>query len=1129
MNHHTTHQGDKVIPTAHIAKPASTPKTGRFASLGAPHRAPGSGAPSRGPIAAPFVARSLVVLCALAGIFALSVGVAGAAVPKLSSNGSFHSAGGSGVAVDQSSGDVFVTGFIGLKKTGGNEVEEVGISNKFDASGNLLSPPSPFAEGLNYGAAVNPTNGRLYVASPFAQIEIDDPNTGAQLSTFGVPGFFSSFAELFSTDVQIATDSAGDVYVPNVPESKVFKYSETGTLLETFAGSGAHALKWPTGVAVDSSGNVWVADDGNDRIEEFSATGAFLREFESEGVRALALDGHGDVLAIVNNSAAQCGAVSPPCEHLVEYSESGAQLTDIGAGYFGSSSVKNVNESTVAVDGASGRVYVTDGLKNVVWMYRPPLPPVLGQESAAEVGTSEAKLGAIVQPGGIQTTYRFEYDTREYHAGEGPHGASVPLPEGSAGEGFSARVVWASAKGLTPGVTYHYRVVVTNGLGTSTGRDQTFTTETPAQATCPNEPGRSGFSAALSDCRAYELVTPPGKNSAQPDTQAGESINIGGEDVSLRYGGYAGNHAADAGDRFAYDATEIMPGSQSAGLEFIAKRGANGWSSEDALPLRPYTGNRCPYSTASQTTVLKYSPNLEKAIIADNVTNGGFAHEFSESCRGEVVDVVAGEPFEENLLMRDNEAATYQLVDLTPDGVSPEPARLVMASADLNLVVFSEQAKLTPEATAGTINLYEWNEGTLRLLKLELPSGAPVAGTVVGISADGADLAFTANGNLYMRVDGDRTVQLDEARGGGGPGGGGAFTAFAADGSQVFFTDDGAAGLTGDTVAASGTNLYSYDLHTGELADLTPVSDAKAALLAVSEDGTYVYFRSEGVQSGGQVNQFGEVAQAGRSNVYLDHNGAVTFVMGNAITSQPIRISANGAYMAFSSAESLTGYNNEGQSEIYLYATAAGRFACVSCIPSGEAPTAGGTLLGPEWMHIVSDNGQVFFESAEALLPRDTNGKRDAYEYDYAEGAVHLISTGSSSSESVLLDASVSGSDVFFLTRQNLVPQDSFQEANHIYDARVDGGFPETAVPPACTTADACRAAATPQPGIYGAPASATFSGVGNLAPPPAVVKPKPKTAKCKKGDVKNSKGKCVREKHKKSKNAKKASNKGRA
>ena len=154
-----------------------------------------------------------------------------------------------------------------------------------------------------------------------------------------------------------------------------------------------------------------------------------------------------------------------------------------------------LKESMVAVDDASGRVYVTDGLKNTYGCTSRRLAPVIGQESAAEVGTSEAKLGVLVQPGGIQTTYRFEYDTREYKENEGPHGVSVPFPEGSAGEGFSARVVWASAKGLAPGTTYHYRAVATNALGTVVGPDQTFTTVTVAQAACPNEQARGGFSA----------------------------------------------------------------------------------------------------------------------------------------------------------------------------------------------------------------------------------------------------------------------------------------------------------------------------------------------------------------------------------------------------------------------------------------------------------------------------------------------------------------------------------------------------------------------------------------------------------------------------------------------------------
>jgi len=49
--------------------------------------------------------------------------------------------------------------------------------------------------------------------------------------------------------------------------------------------------------------------------------------------------------------------------------------------------------------------------------------------------------------------------------------------------------------------------------------------------------------------------------------------------------------------------------------------------------------------------------------------------------------------------------------------------------------------------------------------------------------------------------------------------------------------------------------------------------------------------------------------------------------------------------------------------------------------------------------------------------------------------------------------------------------------------------------PPPCVTEASCKAAPTPQPSIFGLPASATFSGAGNLGgqalnPPPPPGKP---------------------------------------
>jgi hypothetical protein len=102
------------------------------------------------------------------------------------------------------------------------------------------------------------------------------------------------------------------------------------------------------------------------------------------------------------------------------------------------------------------------------------------------------------------------------------------------------------------------------------------------------------------------------------------------------------------------------------------------------------------------------------------------------------------------------------------------------------------------------------------------------------------------------------------------------------------------------------------------------------------------------------------------------------------------------------------------------------------------------------------------------------------------DGCVGLISSGISSNESAFMDASETGDDVFFLSTEKLVSQDSNTDLN-VYDAHVcSSASPCPASltsPPACTTADACRAAPSPQPSIFGAPPSATFSGAGNLSP----------------------------------------------
>ena len=80
---------------------------------------------------------------------------------------------------------------------------------------------------------------------------------------------------------------------------------------------------------------------------------------------------------------------------------------------------------------------------------------------------------------------------------------------------------------------------------------------------------------------------------------------------------------------------------------------------------------------------------------------------------------------------------------------------------------------------------------------------------------------------------------------------------------------------------------------------------------------------------------------------------------------------------------------------------------------------------------------------------------------------------------------------------------------------------PQPGQPPAgCVTADACRTAPTPQPGVYGAPASATFNGIGNLggreSNPPAKPAVKKTAAQVRAEDLKKALKKCRTDKKKK-------------
>jgi hypothetical protein len=349
------------------------------------------------------------------------------------------------------------------------------------------------------------------------------------------------------------------------------------------------------------------------------------------------------------------------------------------------------------------------------------------------------------------------------------------------------------------------------------------------------------------------------------------------------------------------------------------------------------------------------------------------------------------------------------------------------------------------------------------------------------------------------------------------------YWASAADGRYAFYTEAG--------------ELYRFDAEpvAGDASRevLTGGGAGVVGVLGVSEDGEDVYFAAKGALAPGATAQ---TCEAGAwCNLYLLDKGQTRFVArlsggdGNEVplggkgykvesgdwigglAKTRSFVTSDGESLVFMSSQSLSvtgypdGYPNAGAEEVYVYEAGSNSMLCASCGStregaSGYLPVGWSSTRLPQ---LISEDGdRVFFDSSSSLVPQDTNGKQNVYEWEREGsgtcttgsavngGCVYLLSGGSSVSDSWLIGASESGNDVFLATRAQLVPEDQ-NETFDLYDVRVDGAKPVS--PPQCT-GTGCQGVPAPPP-TFATPSSVTFEGVGNFTDPTiTVVKAKAKS-----------------------------------
>ncbi len=387
----------------------------------------------------------LAISCSVVGLLGLSGAAAQAALvrPLLDSFGAFS--GVQGVAVDQSSGDVYVF------DAGSGSVA------KFDAAGN---PVDFSATGTNTIEGVGGAgNGENEIAVDSSSGADKGDIYVANNSTVRIYSAQGSFLGALSGGEAcgVAVDPAGDVYV-GFYGSTVRKYAPTGnpvTNADEVASIGG--LLGICNVAVDGGGSIYAATYSGG-INKYEAM-----QFGSLEASGTLIDEHGSTLAV---DQATNDVFVDEGSDIAQYDSAGTLL--------GASGVGDLTDSNgVAVKGG-GDLYASNGSGQVDIFGAAVVEPDVTTQAAGAATKTKVTLNGSVNPDGTSVSAcKFEYGV-EYGVYDHAVACAQTLPlTGNSPVAVSAEVI-----GLIAGGTYYYRLAATNANGTNDGEALTFVTPT---------------------------------------------------------------------------------------------------------------------------------------------------------------------------------------------------------------------------------------------------------------------------------------------------------------------------------------------------------------------------------------------------------------------------------------------------------------------------------------------------------------------------------------------------------------------------------------------------------------------------------------------------------------------------
>ena len=550
-----------------------------------------------------------------------------------------------------------------------------------------------------------------------------------------------------------------------------------------------------------------------------------------------------------------------------------------------------------------------------------------------------------------------------------------------------------------------------------------------AAAPCPNEQLRTEsnvnpttgqpYSTQLSDCRAYELVSPQ-DTGGMPAILGTAGLFAGRQFLVTPSGSvFFESQATPAG-------TGALPDGGYLDV-FRSRRAASGWATRDMLASTQAEDKVLEAASADGSSVLIETPLALSPEDVDNPSG----------------NVTQGKDL---YVVRDDgtppEFVTHGEVPNRPALGQAQEGLLAATNADLSAVGFITNRSLArprSEQELVTSGCYVWANVENRLARLTNPNAGSTLSPALNckyfaVATDGRaiieDTSGDAQSGLIFAAD-PGAISLGFPHGGtrqlsGNTPEAAKFDAMSPDDETVYIT-------TIDPLvpnADAGADIYSVDLtKTGLSGGRPPEKPALTCISCGAEKGKPNEGRATYVgQSADGSHVFFTVAGA-----LYEHDSAGTRPVAPAVDGVlNLVFSHNGQHVIATTSAALSASDTNGAPDIYEFADG----SAPQRITNNNAPTP--DSIGPV---AVSDDGQ-------RVLYGDTPNGAPSVIDEWVAGQTGQVSpAGSTHSYNVLGTTAPALEDVFFAANEPLVPQDLNAGTTDIYDARIDGGFPAPTEP----------------------------------------------------------------------------------